>query len=80
MKERLNITIDGGLLEAMKVYAAAKHKSVSELVEDYFRSVTRPVQRRNIVEMMDALDQPVLDPKADLNELFYRQQEGKYGF
>jgi hypothetical protein len=79
MKERLNITVDGVLLEAMKTYAASKHKSVSELVEDYFRSVTRPVQRRNILEMVDELDKPSLDRKADLNELFYRQQEEKYG-
>jgi hypothetical protein len=80
VKERLNLTIDGVLLEAMKAYAASKRMSVSELVEDYFRSATRPVERKNIVEMMDELAKPVLDRRADLKELFYRQQEEKYGF
>jgi len=55
MKERLNLTIDGALLEAMKVYAAGKGISVSELVESYFRQVTRPVSRHNILDMVDQL-------------------------
>ncbi|HTI92255.1 MAG TPA: DUF6364 family protein [Puia sp.] len=55
MKERLNLTIDGALLEAMKVYAAGKGISVSELVESYFRQVTRPVSRHNILDMVDLL-------------------------
>ena len=56
MKERLNLTIDGALLEAMKVYAASKEMSVSELVECYFRSVTKPVQRNNILDLVARLD------------------------
>ena len=59
MKERLNLTIDGALLEAMKAYAAGKGMSVSELVESYFRQVTRPVQRQNILDMVDRLEAPV---------------------
>jgi hypothetical protein len=58
MKERLNLTIDGALLEAMKVYAASKEMSVSELVESYFRQVTRPVSRQNILDMVDQLAGP----------------------
>jgi hypothetical protein len=58
MKERLNLTIDGALLEAMKVYAAGKGISVSELVESYFRQVTRPVSRHNILDMVDQLEGP----------------------
>jgi len=60
MKERLNLTIDGALLEAMKAYAASKEMSVSELVESYFRNVTKPVERRNILDMVDELEAPVL--------------------
>lgn len=58
MKERLNLTIDGTLLEAMKAYAAGKGMSVSELVESYFRQVTRPVQRQNILDLVDRLEVP----------------------
>jgi hypothetical protein len=58
MKERLNLTIDGALLEAMKAYAAGKEMSVSELVENYFLSVTRSVQHNNILDLMDRLEPP----------------------
>lgn len=58
MKERLNLTIDGALLEAMKAYAASKEMSVSELVESYFRSVTKPVGRDNILDLVDRLEPP----------------------
>ena len=58
MKERLNLTIDGALLEAMKAYAASKEMSVSELVESYFRSVTKPVGRDNILDLVDRLPAP----------------------
>jgi hypothetical protein len=56
MKERLNLTIDAALLEAMKSYAASKGMSVSELVERYFRAVTRPIQQNNILDLMDRLE------------------------
>ena len=58
VKERLNLTIDGALLEAMKAYAASKEMSVSELVESYFRSVTKPVGRNNILDLVDRLEPP----------------------
>jgi|GEM_PF-5562627 hypothetical protein len=58
VKERLNLTIDGVLLEAMKAYAASKDISVSELVESYFRSVTKPVGRDNILDLVDRLEPP----------------------
>ena len=65
MKERLNLTIDGALLEAMKAYAASKDMSVSELVESYFRNVTKPVERRNILDMVDELDAPVVHKEGE---------------
>lgn len=87
MKERLNLTIDGALLEAMKTYAASKQMSVSELVESYFRQVTKPVQRENILDMVDRLEAPVsLDELAadreqvtDEGQLAGRVQEANYG-
>jgi hypothetical protein len=61
MKERLNLTVDGVLLEAMKAYAASKEMSVSELVESYFRSVTRPFRGDNILDLLDRLEGPARD-------------------
>jgi hypothetical protein len=80
MKERLNLTIDGDLLDAMKNYAANKQMSVSELVENYFKTVTRPVRRKNIIDLVDKLEKPAIDSSADLKELFYKEQGKKYGF
>jgi hypothetical protein len=80
MKERLNLTIDGRLLDAMKNYAASKQTSVSELVENYFKTVTRPVRRKSIIDLVDKLDSPGIAPETDLKELFYKEQRKKYGF
>jgi hypothetical protein len=71
MKERLNLTIDAELVESMKAYAAGKQMSVSELVESYFRTVTRQMPRTNILDMVDQLEKPAFDTNADLKELYY---------
>jgi hypothetical protein len=79
VKERLNLTIDGALLEAMKAYAASKEMSVSELVESYFRSVTKPVQKDNILDLVDRLEPPVAAPKAPVRAEAAKEGGG-YGF
>jgi len=80
MKERLNLTIDGDLLNAMKAYAAKKDTSVSELVEGYFRTVTKPVERKNIRELIRGLRKPAISEELDLKKLYYEEQAAKYGF
>ena len=80
MKERLNLTIDGELLNAMKAYAAKKEMSVSELVESYFRSVTKPVEKKNILDLMRELPKPVNKYEGDITELYYKERAAKYGF
>jgi hypothetical protein len=80
MKERLNLTIDGDLLNAMKAYASKKETSVSELVESYFRTVTKPVQRKNILDLVQTLKKPAISDEADLKDLYYKERGGKYGF
>jgi Family of unknown function (DUF6364) len=80
MKERLNLTIDGALLEAMKAYAAKRQMSVSELVENYFKHVTKPVYRKNILDLVDGLEASEVDAAADLKELYFKEQAAKYGF
>jgi hypothetical protein len=81
MKERLNLTIDAELVEAMKAYAASKQMSVSELVESYFRTVTKPLERKSIVDLVDELepaDTVVAGDLGNLNELYYK--EAVHGF
>ena len=73
MKERLNLTIDAELVESMKAYAASKQMSVSELVESYFRTVTKPLQRKNIVDLVDGLGEAATEAPASFN------MEARYG-
>ena len=80
MKERLNLTIDGALLESMKAYAASKDMSVSELVESYFRAVTKPVQRRNILDLVDELQKPAELPADVSLGTTLEDNKEKYGF
>lgn len=80
MKQRLNLTIDGPLLEAIKAYAAKRQLSVSELVENYFKKMTKPAKHKSVLDLIDQLPKPPIDPKADLKELFYKEQGEKYGF
>jgi hypothetical protein len=80
MKARLNLTIDDSLLENVKNYAAKQRQSVSELVEDYFKTVTKPSKRRNILQLVEKLDKPAIAGKSDLKDLFYTENAKKYGF
>jgi hypothetical protein len=80
MKTRLNLTIDDALLDNIKAYASNKQTSVSELVENYFKTITKPAKRKNIINLVEKLEKPKIDSKADLKELYYQDKSKKYGF
>ena len=81
MKTRLNLTIDNNILESMKNYSQKTGESISEIVEDYFSTITRKQEKKkNIVQLVEELKAPDIDPDADLKDLFYKQQASKYGF
>jgi hypothetical protein len=80
MKTRLNLTIDEDLLSQIKAYAAKKHESISELVEAYFKNLVRPAKRKNIIQLVEELKRPKIDKEADLKDLYFKEQAGKYGF
>jgi len=42
-------------------------------VESYFRTVTRPMPRTNILDMVDQLEKPAFDVNTDLKEQYYQQ-------
>ena len=79
MKARLNLTIDSNLLESGKAYAASKHTSLSELVEGFLKTLSRPSKRRNVIDLIEKLDRPNIDSSLDLKEQYYKDREGKYG-
>jgi hypothetical protein len=81
MKARLNLTIDNALLETMKGYALKQQTSISELVEDYFKTLTKPAKKKNIITMVEKLEKPsAVDVKADLKSLYYQDKAKKHGF
>lgn len=64
----------------MKAYAAGKNVSVSELVEEYFKSINRPAKRKTIIDLVEKLPTPKIDVSGDLKKQYYESQSGKYGF
>lgn len=80
MKAKLNLTIDEALLSRMKAYSESNKISISELVERYFYSLSKPARQQNIIDMVEKLRPAKFDVNADLKQGFYEDQGSKYGF
>ena len=80
MKTRLNITVDESLLKSAKLYASNKGTSLSQLIEDYLKSLMRPKRKKNIIQLVDKLPKPKIDTGKDLKRTYYEDKKGKYGF
>lgn len=80
MKAKLNLTIDKALLSQIKAYSESKKVSISELVERYFYSISKPARPQNIIDMVEKLKPAKFDVNADLKQGFYEDQADKYGF
>lgn len=83
MKNRLNITVDNVLMEEAKLYAAKHKTSLSQLVEAYFKSITRsrPAKKENIIDLMAKMPRPKGKmPEGDVNKGYYEARKKKYGF
>lgn len=68
MKTRLNLTIDINLLESGRAYAASRHTSLSELVEGFLKTLSRPDKRKNVIDLIGKLDMPKIDSSLDLSK------------
>ena len=80
MKAQLTLTLDEDLIDGMKELAAKNGTSVSALVEEYFKKLTRPVKRKNVVDIIKELNKPAISAGANLKELYYEEQKQKSGF
>lgn len=82
MKARLNLTIEEDLLSKIKIYAAEKRVSVSELVEQYFTSIAKPAKKSNLIDLVKSLPKVDLgyDDDVDLKKQYYEERASKYGF
>jgi hypothetical protein len=72
MKVRLNLTIEEGLLNKIKRHAASKQVSVSELVEEYFKTITQQREHNNIIDLVERLPNHSVSPSQNLKEGFYK--------
>lgn len=80
MKSRVNLTIENDLLSEVKRYAQKQHTSVSDLVENFFKTLTKQPKRKSILDLLDEIEAPVIDTNADLKDLYYQEQAKKHGF
>lgn len=80
MKTRVNLTIEESVLHDTKLFAEKQGTSVSEIVEEYLKKITKPIKRKTIFDMIEELGPGNVDPKADLKELYYQERAKKYGF
>ena len=80
MKTRVNLTIEDAVLKDTKVYAKSQGTSLSELVEDYLRSITKAVQKSNLIDMIEQLPKPDIEKGLDLKKQYYIEGAKKYGF
>ena len=79
MKARLSLSIDTDILKEVKKLAAKKNMSVSEMVEEYFKVITKP-KRKLLTEILDELPKPNLPEDFDWKEEYYKDKMKKYGY
>lgn len=81
MKDRLNITVDQVLIEQVKRYASKHNTSISQLVEVYFKSLTRPTHKKTVIELLKELPKPKGKlTHGDLKKTYFESRKTKYGF
>ena len=80
MKSRLNLTIDKDLMEQAKRYAEKANASLSQLVEDYFKNLSRPVHKKSAIDLIGSLPQPKNPINGDYKKDYFNKRKAKYGF
>ncbi len=82
MKTRVNLTIEKSVLEDTKLYAETNGTSVSELVEDYLKNITKSFRhkKKSVIDLIEKLPKPQLDEHIDYKEFYYKERAEKYGF
>jgi hypothetical protein len=80
MKTRINLTIEESLLNQVKHYAAERKVSVSELVEQYFSQLAKPVKKSNLIDLVKSLAKTDKYDGVDLKKQYFEDNASKYGF
>lgn len=81
MKSKINLSIDEKLVYKIKAYAEENNISVSELVEQYFKTKVEPVKRNNLIELVKSLPKVKLPygDDVDLTKQYYEEKASEYG-
>ncbi|MCY1524940.1 hypothetical protein D9M68_599010 [compost metagenome] len=79
MKARVNLTIEQDILSKAKKYAAEMGSSVSELVENYLRTIYKVKKTESLVDYIDKLIVPEIDKNIDFKKQYYKERDKKYG-
>ena len=79
MKARLSLSIDTDILKEVKKLSAKKNMNISEMVEDYFKIITKP-KRKLLTEILDELPKPNLPEDFDWKEEYIKDKMKKYGY
>lgn len=75
MNTKLTLSLEKDVIERAKKYAKKKHKSLSEMVEEYLKEITKPSQtgilKQNLPPITKELSgllkgKPVLDFKKEI--------------
>ena len=81
MKSKVNLTIEKDLLSKAKCYAIENQVSVSELVEGYFKQLTKSKRKPDIFELVKQLNiKEKFANIPDLKKAYYEDNAAKYGF
>ena len=72
MKSKLNITVDKVLVEQAKRYAARNNSSLSQLIEIYFKSLTRPARKKTVIDLLRELPKPKSAFTGNIKEHYYQ--------
>ena len=78
MKARLHLTIDEHILKEVKKVAVKKKISVSEMVGDYFKIITKQ-KKKLLTEILDELPRVQIPENKKLSTLYYKAARKKYG-
>jgi hypothetical protein len=80
MKAKLKLTIDEQLLAQVKTYAAPKQNSVSEHVENHFKTFINEASGKGIVQLIESLPKPKISDQEDLEKRYLEDSADKYDF
>ena len=80
MKTTVNIELEKELLIAAEQYAEQHQLSLAQLIESFFKRLSAPASRKNVVQMVRELEKPMIEENKDLMQAYHEEQKSKHGF